>query len=63
MNKHEKFIFRESDPLNGGSPPEVLRQQSPTPNEQFFIRNHSAIPVIVRRSYPGVGPALLCSPQ
>jgi len=42
--KHPRFIVHSTSPLNGGSPPELLRERFITAQENFFIRNHGNVP-------------------
>jgi sulfite oxidase len=51
MSQPASFIVYETDPLNGGPPLEVLRQNVITPNDQFYIRNHGTVPEIDPRVY------------
>jgi sulfite oxidase len=44
--KHPDFIVRTHDPLNGGPPPDLLRESPVTPLDLFFVRNHGTIPEI-----------------
>jgi sulfite oxidase len=49
--KHPALIVHSEQPLNGGPPPEVLCRHPITPTDQFFIRNHAAIPEVDPRRY------------
>jgi hypothetical protein len=44
--KHPQFIVHSTSPLNGGTPPELLREWFITPRDSFYVRNHGNIPQI-----------------
>ncbi len=44
--KHPEFIFHSTRPLNGGTPPGLLRETFITPQDRFYIRNHGNIPQV-----------------
>jgi sulfite oxidase len=44
--KHPQFIVHSASPLNGGTPPELLREWFITPRDSFYVRNHGNIPQI-----------------
>ncbi len=44
--KHPQFIVHSASPLNGGTPPELLRRSFITPQENFYVRNHGNIPQV-----------------
>ncbi|RPJ56259.1 MAG: sulfite oxidase [Acidobacteria bacterium] len=44
--KHPDFIVHSTSPLNGGTPPEVLRESFITRQENLYIRNHGNIPQV-----------------
>ena len=41
----------QTSPLNVGAPLEVIRQAFVTPQECFFVRNHSVVPDVDIHSY------------
>lgn len=46
-NKSPRFVVRQQEPFNGGSPADELRQQLITPYESFYVRSHAPqVPVI-----------------
>ena len=45
-DKHPQFIVHSTSPLNGGTPPELLREWFITPRENFYVRNHGNIPQV-----------------
>jgi sulfite oxidase len=49
--KHAEFVIRQSEPLNGGGPPELLVQNPVTPTSLFFVRSHGNVPRIDLETY------------
>jgi sulfite oxidase len=45
-DRHDRFLVRQEEPLNGGPAPDVLLDSFLTPNELFFVRNHGDIPEV-----------------
>ena len=44
LDQHPGMRVHQTDPLNMGAPLEVIRQAFVTPQDCFFVRNHSAVP-------------------
>ncbi|RPI21709.1 MAG: sulfite oxidase [Acidobacteria bacterium] len=44
--KNPQFVYHSRSPLNGGTPPEIIRRQFTTPVDQFYIRSHGNIPQV-----------------
>ena len=42
--KHPAFIFRQSEPPNGGPPPALMLRDFTTPEDLFYVRNHGPTP-------------------
>jgi sulfite oxidase len=51
FEKHPDFIVRQSDPFNGGPPPQRLAGSFITSNDLFFSRNHGGVPTVDRDAY------------
>jgi sulfite oxidase len=51
FNKHPEYLVRSSEPFNGGAPTNLLQEQDVTPPEQFFVRNHGAVPEVDLASF------------
>lgn len=51
FNKHPEYLVRSSEPFNGGAPTSLLQEQDITPPEQFFVRNHGAVPEVDPTSF------------
>lgn len=49
--KHPEFIVHSTSPLNGGTPPRLLRERFITPKENFYVRTHGNIPEIDPRTF------------
>jgi sulfite oxidase len=50
--KHPDFIVRQSEPLVGGPPLELLVAQYVTPEPLFYVRDHArAVPEVDAASY------------
>jgi sulfite oxidase len=46
FGKHQAFVVKEANPLNGGAPAQRLVAGALTPVDHFFVRNHGSIPRI-----------------
>src|SRR5438128_10212773 len=44
LDQHPGMRVHQTDPLNVGTPLEVIRQAFVTPQDRFFVRNHGAVP-------------------
>ncbi|MBI3942523.1 MAG: molybdopterin-dependent oxidoreductase [Chloroflexi bacterium] len=51
FGKNVYFIIHQKQPLNGGPPLKLLRQNFITPYDLFFVRNHGTIPDVYAESY------------
>jgi sulfite oxidase len=51
VDKHPEFMVHTEQPLNGGVPLPLLREQMITPTDRFFVRNHGTIPDVDPASY------------
>jgi sulfite oxidase len=51
FDKHPDLIVRQSDPFNGGPPPERLAGNFITSNDLFFSRSHGGVPTVDRDRY------------
>ncbi len=51
MNKHPRFVVHHEQPLNGGSPLDLLVQTAITPLDLFYVRNHGTVPTIDPATY------------
>lgn len=49
--KHSGFIFRTSEPPNGGPPPELMLRDFATAEELFYVRNHGPTPAVDVNTY------------
>jgi sulfite oxidase len=49
--KHPRFITRQTEPLNGGTPADVLRESLITPQDAFYVRSHGSLPIVDRDRY------------
>lgn len=51
LQKDPALVVYEEHPLNVGTPPACARQTFLTPQERFFVRNHSSVPEVNVQSY------------
>ena len=49
--KHPDFIFRQSEPANGGPPPQLMLHGFTTADELFYVRNHGPTPLVDPETY------------
>lgn len=49
--KHPAFIFRQSEPANGGPPPRLMLRGFTTAEELFYVRNHGPTPSVDAATY------------
>lgn len=51
FGKHPSILVRQEQPFNAGPEPARIPASFLTPNDQFFVRNHGAVPEVDAHSY------------